>query len=582
MAMFSENSIQYRYNQINLKIQTQAALAHHQALKSKLPGYNWFFYDEFDKSEQLSSFTANESISFQTSHHHIESLSTAMSSIGSVVKSNQNVLIFDNGIFPSENSNHDKWASQDISQGHIYNQLINYLNHCGALEGKVREVFLNAGGDCNGWSFLHAYYSNIKSGQEFIDLLNYISKWNGNLNSLNTNYGMSAKLQSKYPHGKALFEQTINDVAWFTHIKTAKVCNYQYTQDDRLEQWEIIKDNKMELESIYTFLRLDKTILNKTNLTDILQIAAKWTDSFIDLGVYAPLGAHSLSLYITPQGNFKYYDCNTAAGPIETGSAYQVSQYIFSSLSFLTDTCALRDFSCYKFYPNNQPCPDSLHLPAHVQLSPTMNPKSVETFLTISVDSKQLDLFCSIYKMYDLNANKISSQVKEKAFSTGAQEGHLDVVSLLLSDKAVYIDCQSGMYHKTPLMLAAEKGHLDVVSLLLENGANSQAKDLYGNTAYQLAIKNNHYDIANLFDKTHQDSLMDLDDSIDLFHLAMPQIKIQDCLSFKADGIDGLDQLKPSAENTTTICAHELPQANPVPTYQMVLSMELQMISNIE
>lgn len=51
---------------------------------------------------------------------------------------------------------------------------------------------------------------------------------------------------------------------------------------------------------------------------------------------------------------------------------------------------------------------------------------------------------------------------------------------------------------KTALMAAAELGFDDIVALLLECGARREETDLYGETAYDLAVRNNHPSVADL------------------------------------------------------------------------------------
>lgn len=49
---------------------------------------------------------------------------------------------------------------------------------------------------------------------------------------------------------------------------------------------------------------------------------------------------------------------------------------------------------------------------------------------------------------------------------------------------------------KTALMAAAELGFDDIVALLLEHGARRSDTDAYGETAYDLAVHNNHASVA--------------------------------------------------------------------------------------
>ncbi|VAW56573.1 hypothetical protein MNBD_GAMMA07-560 [hydrothermal vent metagenome] len=50
----------------------------------------------------------------------------------------------------------------------------------------------------------------------------------------------------------------------------------------------------------------------------------------------------------------------------------------------------------------------------------------------------------------------------------------------------------------TPLMAAAEYGENDIAKILIENGANIKAQNNISETAYDIAMKHKHYDLAKL------------------------------------------------------------------------------------
>ncbi|RYP12930.1 hypothetical protein DL765_007100 [Monosporascus sp. GIB2] len=87
---------------------------------------------------------------------------------------------------------------------------------------------------------------------------------------------------------------------------------------------------------------------------------------------------------------------------------------------------------------------------------------------------------------------------------TAAENGHTDLVELLLEDKDIVADALDKQ-ERTPLILAAAKGHGEVVELLLEGetatgnayvNVNHTAKD--GSTALKAALFNGHTDIAEV------------------------------------------------------------------------------------
>ncbi|VAW59015.1 hypothetical protein MNBD_GAMMA08-767 [hydrothermal vent metagenome] len=50
----------------------------------------------------------------------------------------------------------------------------------------------------------------------------------------------------------------------------------------------------------------------------------------------------------------------------------------------------------------------------------------------------------------------------------------------------------------TPLMAAAEYGTEDIAKILIEHGANIKAQNNASETAYDIAMKHHHYDLAEL------------------------------------------------------------------------------------
>ncbi len=50
----------------------------------------------------------------------------------------------------------------------------------------------------------------------------------------------------------------------------------------------------------------------------------------------------------------------------------------------------------------------------------------------------------------------------------------------------------------TPLMAAAEYGVIDIAKILIENGANVKATNNVSETAYDIAMKNENFDLAKL------------------------------------------------------------------------------------
>jgi ankyrin repeat protein len=81
-----------------------------------------------------------------------------------------------------------------------------------------------------------------------------------------------------------------------------------------------------------------------------------------------------------------------------------------------------------------------------------------------------------------------------------AYAGHNRIVRYLLERGArVNADAEDGVtYVNTPLMMAAIQGHLETTVSLLRAGADPRVRVYLGHTAAELAMKNNHANIAGL------------------------------------------------------------------------------------
>ncbi|HKK13728.1 MAG TPA: ankyrin repeat domain-containing protein [Gammaproteobacteria bacterium] len=57
---------------------------------------------------------------------------------------------------------------------------------------------------------------------------------------------------------------------------------------------------------------------------------------------------------------------------------------------------------------------------------------------------------------------------------------------------------ERNMEGKTPLMAAAELGFEDIVAILIDHGADRDATDSYGETAYEFAARNGHESVCQM------------------------------------------------------------------------------------
>lgn len=460
----------------------------------------------------------------------------------------------------------------NMSQGHIYQKLNNYLYNIAYYEGAYRDNYLNKSGDCNGWAFLFAYYNSTNKGQEFKDIVSYISRWNGNIAGLYSNHGLSEALQKKYVNGKQLFEQMINDISWFSQVKAKSATDFQLSQDARLQQFSMVADDQYELRKHFSFLKNTHTTLDGYDLPDMLRIAKQWKNAWLDLGVYSEQGGHALSVYINDEGKFFYYDCNDYSGAYESYSAEIISAKILNSL----DGYALvHDFSLYQFAPKQ--APEQTFTIDGTPVSLDISMYSAYKFIDMSIQNHQLD---PIVKLLSLD-NSLSQQLI-KGYGTyylhhAIHDNHPALIELLL-EKQIDVNSRTFDDGKTPLMHAAQQGHFDIVSLLVERGADLSLTDYYGAQAIDLAKKHHHTQIADYLSNPFLTNTYELGDilSFDVantihnlsnaYFFTKPGnttaqtetvLCLEDCLRLADTGIIGLENRETTHSTIEAVAASE-------------------------
>ena len=84
---------------------------------------------------------------------------------------------------------------------------------------------------------------------------------------------------------------------------------------------------------------------------------------------------------------------------------------------------------------------------------------------------------------------------QQTALHIAAYDGHTAIVQDLLNARA-QTEVYDSTYKSTPLHHAAIQGHSHIVQLLLNARANTKAVNQFGETALQLAVKHDHFDVA--------------------------------------------------------------------------------------
>lgn len=257
------------------------------------------------------------------------------------------------------------------AQSGINEKLIKFLVKQGINENEAESLFLGKGGNCNGWSFLAQYYIGLDSvgtdnEEEFYDILKCISRWDPAkqpepFDVLLADYkDISPKIAKKYRTLGKLMKFTINDLAWFQHVR-ALTNETGITQQQRIHQWKAIKrlDEKIELKQIFS--ASNPTENEKKDVKELLEYARRWPGSWIDIALHDKSNPndinkwHVISITVTGSGKFKYYDSNRKKRLPEIASAEVISTYITTALQKGTD---ITYFDLYRFYPSTQNIPD--------------------------------------------------------------------------------------------------------------------------------------------------------------------------------------------------------------------------------
>lgn len=228
---------------------------------------------------------------------------------------------------------------------------------------------------------------------EFYNVLNAIAQSDGDEDTL-VNQPLPDALKNKYADMRDLLEQTANDLSIFYYNTTATAeLGLGLRQESRLEQYDMVKDPKQgrELANIFNYKSSQVTL---QQLVEMLSYCARWPGSTVDIGG----GNHATSLYITPNGNLKYYDPNMKGRVPEFESIEALADHIFK---FKYDGKVKSNgtvditLDLYKFLPRGEKVPDNIRpsLPqsqnAHMKFTELHADLSKCTKKTLNI------LFCS-------------------------------------------------------------------------------------------------------------------------------------------------------------------------------------------
>lgn len=249
-----------------------------------------------------------------------------------------------------------KRVPPSFSQTHLENQLTNYLKLKGIKES---ENIINRFGMCNGWSWLRQIYESQGKEEEYLALLTLISTWDGTQQGL-ANQDLPLILKKKYEKeflgGRVIpgdvefvFENFIHPLSiGFSNLMNVRELGLGLSQSDRIKQYELIKSP--------TDARILKNIFNvpfnnytKSQLIEIFEFVSMYPGLSIDI----VRRGHAVTLQVTPEGLFNFYDPGFKQKVIPLLSPQE-----FVEMTLKTDAGVDFELRAFKFYEPNAPIPE--------------------------------------------------------------------------------------------------------------------------------------------------------------------------------------------------------------------------------
>lgn len=427
------------------------------------------------------------------------------------------------------------------------------------LPNKPNVSFMDEVGNCNGWGFLYACYTSLGREEEFYALRRYIAKWDGK----DKFPPLKEPLSYNYRDGEQLFEQTVNDLAWFQHSTSAFQSMYGKETEERIAQ----KDRKQQ----YSMLRLPENTLTEIFFYDekrpgmvpdpipddtfvqMLDLYRHWGEGWIDLSIRFYVGNeakfHALSAYITSEGKIKYFDSNiNGKANIVTPERClaQIKEMYGENTSVLTAN--INKF--HNFRNRNV-------INEHETFS-TYDERFAKLILKKAVGSEQVD-FTNIFLRDYIKPIRSRNLLNEmNIFSRISSSTSTKMIQTLLNFGA---DINKPGYNGvTPLHEAFRCGNNTVALYLIENGANVNQTDNSGMTPLHYAvIFGNSAVVGALIAKSCDPMAVDKSGSTPLHHAARSKnlSALSALLKAHPININAIDNLGNTAlHNAVRIKAH--------------------------
>ncbi len=378
----------------------------------------------------------------------------------------------------------------NISQNVLNKKIMKYLSLQGIPEDDISKI-IDKEGNCNGWSFLYLIYASkgVKEENKFFDILNEIATWDEKEDSLEKN--LNTPLNKQYSSKKDLLEQISNDLILFHHdTQATSELQLGWQQKSRIEQYNLMHDpvQGRELGELFKF---DELKLSQSQLIEWLDIISSWRGASVDIRG----GQHVVSIIITPEGKFKYYDPNHKSRVAVFDSSEEMANHLikfkYKSIRKIRDDKTVPIyFTGYKFHNRNAPELTS-SIDVHIKNQSASATKF--TKLHCAVLSNNL---LRVRELLDEKPDQIDSQDanQETALMWAIRLGHGDIVNELIKRNAnLKIVNNRG---EDAMMVAIQNGRKKEVELLFTNGATINTEATKGYNALMLSSFHGHTDIA--------------------------------------------------------------------------------------
>lgn len=271
--------------------------------------------------------------------------------------------------------------TDDINQSILNDVLSEYLKS----KGRDPSIILDTGGQCNGWVFLYQILRTQGKENEFFEMLNEIAACRWNVKKIKDGHLSSSCLREKYHSMEDLLEYTINQLVLFQATSDMyRQLSLGWFQHQREKQYDLVGDAALgrQLQSIY---QINKMPYHLSSLTEMLELITSMPGTSVDLGISPTIGfGHAVTIYVTPEGKFDYYDPNNGSKLRSFSSAHELALLIQNSVANslrakfkaknpnIDEEVQLHyDLHIYKFYNKNEKIPQFFQSTKNI--SPSLN-----------------------------------------------------------------------------------------------------------------------------------------------------------------------------------------------------------------